>query len=330
MWWRTLGGLVTLILTLLATLLAADAQRAGKVPRIGVLSANSQASEASLYQLEAFRQGLRDLGYVEGQNLTVEYRFAEWHEERLAALAAELVGLPVDVLVTRSAPAAHAARHATSTIPIVFSNVNDPVRQGIVASLAQPGGNLTGLSTLSSEISGKRLQLLKEAIPGLQRVAVVWHAANPGMALQFRETQDTARVLGLELHSLEVRSPDDVDRVVAAARAERVEGLVVLPGLPVRSPMQVVDFAITHRLPAIYAERELVQAGGLMSYGPNYREIARRAAAYVDKILKGAKPVDLPVEQAMWFEFVINLKTAQALGLTLPPVVLFQADEVIK
>jgi len=330
MWCSTFGGIVTLILSLLATPLAADAQRAGKVPRIGVLSANSQASEASLSQLEAFRQGLRDLGYVEGQNLTVEYRFAEWHEERLTALAAELVGLPVDVLVTRSAPAAHAARHATRTIPILFSNVNDPVGQGLVASLAQPGGNLTGLSTLSSEISGKRLHLLKEALPGLQRVAVVWHAANPGMALQFRETQDTARVLELELHSLEVRSPDDVDRVVAAARAERVEGLVVLPGLPVRSPTQVVDFATTHRLPAIYAERELVQAGGLMSYGPNYREIARRAAAYGDKILKGAKPVDLPVEQAMWFEFVINLKTAQALGLTLPPVVLFQADEVIK
>ena len=330
MWYSAVGCLVMLTLSLLVTPLAAEAQQLTKVPRIGVLSANSQASEASVDQLEAFRQGLRDLGYVEGQNITVEYRFAEWQEERLAALAAELVRLPGDVLVTRSAPAAHAARHATSTIPIVFSNVNDPVGQGIVASLARPGGNITGLSTLSSEISGKRLQLLKEAIPALQRVAVVWHAANPGMALQFRETQDTARVLGLELHSLEVHSPDDVDRVVAAARAERVEGLVVLPGLPVRSPTQVVDFATTHRLPAIYAVCELVQAGGLMSYGPNYREIARRAAAYVDKILKGAQPGNLPVERPRKFAMVINLKTAKDLGLTIPPSILFQADEVIR
>jgi putative ABC transport system substrate-binding protein len=329
MWLRTVGYIVTLILSVLALPLAAEAQQLTKVPRIGVLSVSPSAVEASLYHLEAFRQGLRDLGYVEGQNIAVEYRFAEGQEARLAALAAELVRLPVDVLVTRSAPAVHAARRVTSTTPIVFMNVNDPVGQGIVMSLAWPGGNVTGLSTLSSELSGRRLQLLKEAVPGLRRVAVVWNAANPGMVLQFRETQDTARELELELHSLEVRGPDDVDRVIAAALEVRAEGLVVLP-TPMRSLTQVVDFATTHQLPAIYAERERVQAGGLMSYGPHYREIARRAAAYVDKILKGAKPADLPVEQAMRFEFVINLKTAKRLGITFSPSLLAFADEVLQ
>jgi len=322
-----MGCTVTFILSLFAAPFASDAQQAGKVPRIGVLSAGSLA--ADIY-LEAFQQGLRDLGYAEGQNLTVEYRFAEWQEERLAALAAELVWLPVNVLVTRAAPATHAARYATSTIPIVFAPVNDPVGQGIVASLARPGGNVTGVSTLSSEISEKRLELFKEAIPGIRRVAVVWNAANPGMALQFRAMQNAARVLGLALHSLDVRSPDDVDRAVAAASEERVEGLIVLPGIPVRYPTQVVDFAATHRLPAIYAEREHVQAGGLMSYGPHYRDISRRAAVYVDKILKGAKPADLPVETPWKFELIINLKTAQAMDLTLPPTILSLADEVIR
>jgi putative ABC transport system substrate-binding protein len=319
MWLRTVGYIVTLILSILTTPLAAEAQQLTKVPRIGVLTVSSSAVEASVSHLEAFRQGLRDLGYVEGQNIAVEYRFAEGQEARLAALAAELVQLPVDMLVTRSAPAAHAARRATSTTPIVFMNVNDPVGQGIVASLAWPGGNVTGLSTLSSELSGKRLELLQEAVPGLRRVAVVWNAANPGMALQFREMQAAAQELELELHSLEVRGPDDVDRVIATALEERAEGLVVLPGTPVRDLTQVVDFATTHRLPAIYAGPEHVKAGGLMSYGPPYREIARRAAAYVDKILKGAKPADLPVEQAMRFELVINLKAAKALGITMPP-----------
>jgi putative ABC transport system substrate-binding protein len=233
---------------------------------------------------------------VEGQDIAVEYRFAEWQEERLAELAAELLRLSVDILVTRSAPATRAARQATSTLPIVFMNVNDPVGQGFVASLARPGGNVTGLSTLSSEISGNRLELLKEAMPAVSHVAVVWNATNPGMALQFQETQTTARSLGLQLHSLAVGGPDDVDRALAAAIGERAESLVVLPGTPVKYPTQVVDFAATHRLPAIYAERELVAAGGLMSYGPHYRDIARRAAVYVDKSLKGTTPADLPVE----------------------------------
>jgi putative tryptophan/tyrosine transport system substrate-binding protein len=329
MWRRTMGYIVTLILGLLATPLAAEAQPAAKVPRIGVLSNNSLAS-ASVHYLEPFRQGLRDLGYVEGQNITVEYRFAEWHEERLAALAAELVRLPVDVLVTLAAPATRAARQATTTIPIVFMIVNDPVGQGFVASLAWPGGNVTGLSTLSSELSGKRLELLQEAVPGLRRVAVFWNAANPGMALQFHETPAAAHGLALALHSLEVRGPDECDGAIAAALEAHAEGFVVLAGTPVRYLTQIVDFAATHRLPAIYAEPELVKAGGLMSYGPHYREIARRAPVYVDKILKGATPASLPVEQAMRFDFVINLKTAAALGLTLPPHILALANEVIR
>jgi len=208
--------------------------------------------------------------------------------------------------------------------------VNDPVGQGFVASLAQPGGNVTGLSTLSSEISGKRLELLQEAVPGLRRVAVFWNAANPGMALQFREAQAAAQGLGLALHSVEVRGPDECDRAIAAAPEAHAEGLVVLAGTPVSYFTQIVDFAATHRLPAIYAEPEIVKAGGLMSYGPNYRAIARRAPVYVDKILKGATPASLPVEQAMRFDFVINRKTAQTLGLTLPPRLLLFADEVIQ
>jgi putative tryptophan/tyrosine transport system substrate-binding protein len=318
MWCSILGYIVTLILGLLATPLAAEAQPVAKVPRIGVLANNSLAS-ASVHYLEPFRQGLRDLGYVEGQNIVVEYRFAEWQEDRLPALAAELVQLPVEILVTVAAPATRVARQATSTIPIVFMIVNDPVGQGFVASLAQPGGNVTGLSTLSSELSGKRLELLQEAVPGLRRVAVFWNAANPGMALQFREAQAAAQGLGLALHSLEVRSPDECDRAIAAALEAHAEGLVVLAGTPVRSHTQIVDFAAMHRLPAIYAEPQFVKVGGLMSYGPNYREIARRAPVYVDKILKGATPASLPVEQVMRFDFVINLKTAQTLGLTLPP-----------
>jgi putative ABC transport system substrate-binding protein len=299
------------------------------VPRVGVLSNNSLAS-ASVHYLEPFRQGLRDLGYVEGQNIVVEYRFAEWQEDRLPALAAELVQLPVDVLVTLAAPATRVARQATTTIPIVFMIVNDPVGQGLVASLARPGGNVTGVSTLSSELSGKRLELLQEAVPGLRRVAVFWNAANPGMALQFREAQAAAQGLGLVLHSVEVRGPDESDRAVAAALEAHAEGLVVLAGTPVRYLTQLVDFAATHRLPAIYAESEIVKAGGLMSYGPHYSALARRAPIYVDKILKGVKPADLPVEPPTKFELVLNLKTAQALGMTMPPSLLLLADEVIQ
>jgi putative ABC transport system substrate-binding protein len=326
----TIVLLVTLALALLMAPVVADAQPAAKVPRIGFFSTDSPASEVARYYLEAFRQGLRELGYVEGQNIAIEERFAAWRDERLAELAAELVRLNVEVIVTQAAPATQAARHATGIIPIVFTNVNDPVGQGIVASLARPGANVTGLSTLSSPISGKRLELLKEAVPEVARVAVFWNAANPAFALMLREMPSAAQALGLQLQSLEVQSPDDLDRAFEVAIGERADSLVVLPGTPMRSPTQVVDFAATHRLPAMYTERARVEAGGLMSYGPNYREISRRAAIYVDKILKGTKPADLPVEQPTKFEFVVNLKTAEALGLTIPPLLLFQADEVIR
>jgi len=272
-----------------------------------------------VHYLEPFRQGLRDLGYVEGQNIIVEYRFAEWQDAQLPALAAELLQLPVDVLVTLAAPATRVSRQATATIPIVFMIVNDPVGQGLVASLAQPGGNVTGVSTLSSELSGKRLELLQEAVPGLRRVTVFWNAANPGMALQFREAQAAAQGLGLALDSVEVRGPDESDRAIAAALETHAEGLVVLARTPVRYLTQLVDFAATHRLPAIYAEPGLVKAGGLMSYGPHYRAIARRAPLYVDKILKRATPASLQLEQPTKFERLINLKTAKALGMTMPP-----------
>jgi putative tryptophan/tyrosine transport system substrate-binding protein len=317
------------MLSLLIAPLTAEAQPAAKVPRIGVLANNSLAS-VSVHYIEPFRQGLRDLGYVEGQNIVVEYRFAEWQEDRLPALTAELLQFPVEVLVTLAAPATRVARQATTTIPIVFMIVNDPVGQGFVASLAQPGGNVTGVSTLSSELSGKRLELLQEAVPGLRRVALLWNAANPGMALQFHEAQAAAHGLGLELHSVEVRGPDECDRALAAALEAHAEGLVVLAGTPVRSRTQIVDFAAAHRLPAIYAESEIVKAGGLMSYGPHYGALARRAPIYVDKILKGVKPAALPVEQPTKFELIINLKTAQALGMTMPPSLLLLADEVIQ
>jgi putative ABC transport system substrate-binding protein len=327
---RRIGLLVTLALSLLVAPVGAAAQPAANVPRIGFFSSDAPASEGARSYLEAFRQGLRELGYVEGQTIAVEERFAAWRTERLAELAAELVRLNVEVIVTQAAPATQAARHATRTIPIVFTNVNDPVGQGIVASLARPGANVTGLSTLSSPISGKRLELLKEAAPGVARVAVFWNAANPAFALMVREMHSAAPALGLQLQSLAVHSPDDLDRAFEAATGEGAESLVVLPGTPMRSPTQVVEFAATHRLPAMYAENARVKAGGLMSYGPNYREISRRAATYVDKILKGTIPADLPVEQPITFELVINLKTAQALGLTIPPTLLFQADEVIR
>ncbi len=330
MTYRTLGLLIALAVSLVVAPLVADAQPAAKVPQIGFFSTDSPASEVARYYLEAFRQGLRELGYVEGQNIAIEERFAAWRDERLAELAAELVRLNVEVIVTQAAPATQAARHATGIIPIVFTNVNDPVGQGIVASLARPGANVTGLSTLSSPISGKRLELLKEAVPGVARVAVFWNSANPAFALMMREMQSAAHALGLQLQSLEVQRPDDLDRAFEAAIGERADSLVVLPGTPMRSPTQVVDFAATHRLPAMYTERARVEAGGLMSYGPNYRDISRRAAIYVDKILKGAKAADLPVEQPTTFQLVINLKAAQALDLTIPPTLLFQADEVIR
>jgi putative tryptophan/tyrosine transport system substrate-binding protein len=299
-------------------------QMPARVPRVGVLFAFSAPPV-----FEAFRQGLGELGYVEGQNVALEYRSAEGATERLPELAAELVGLPVDVLVAHNTPATVAAKNATSTIPIVMGTVPDPVGQALVASLARPGGNITGSSSLNAQLTGKRLELLKDALPGATRIAVLWNGDNPSNANQWREAQAVARVLAVQIQSLDVRSRGDVEAAFEAASSGRAEALVVFqdaitvsPGLP--------GLALDYRLPSIGSLRTWTERGGLLAYGVDNTSQVRRAAFYVDKILKGAKPADLPVEQAREFDFVINLRTAQALGLTLPPHVLLQATEVIQ
>jgi len=280
---------------------------------------------------EPFRQALRDLGYREGENLHLEYRLTEGRRERLPALAAELVRLPVDVLVTLGVVATRAAQDATTTIPIVMVAVGDPVRTGLVASLAHPGGNVTGSTTLGAELSAKRLQLLHEAIPTLAHVAFLWNPANSANRLQFEDIARGAKALGVTLHSVEVSHPDGFDRAFAAWSRDRPDALIMTAdAMHQRYVERVMAFAAQHRLPALYQLRENVEAGGLMSYGASQPELFRRGALYVDKILKGAKPADLPVEQPMKFELVINLKTAEALGLTISPTLLFQADDIIR
>jgi putative ABC transport system substrate-binding protein len=324
---RTLTGFV-LIFGLLAAPLATDAQQPLKIPRIGLLRSGSPADP----YVEAFRQGLRALGYVEGQNLIIEYRYAEGKLDRLSELAAELVRLKVDIIITSGEASIRAAKRTTRTIPIVMANSGDPVESGLVASLAQPGGNITGLSALSPELSGKALELLKETFPKLSRVAVLWNPANAAKVLDFRESQVAAKALGVQLQSLEVRSPDDFDRAFGAAMRERAEALSVRADavVTVVHRKRIVDLTAKNRLPAIYELTEFVDAGGLMSYGPSVSDNFRRAATYVDKILKGAKPADLPVEQPTKFELVVNLKTAKALGLTMPQSILLRADQVLQ
>jgi putative ABC transport system substrate-binding protein len=319
---------VTLTLSLLAAPLTAEAQPAAKVARIGYLAPGGGAGSPPA---EAFRQGLRELGYVEGHNLALEFRAAEGKSEVLPALAAELVQLPVDVIVVLSSVAAQAAKHTTTTIPIVMVSSGDPVATGLVASLARPGGNLTGLTGLATELSGKRLELLREAVPSLSRVAVLWNASDAAMTHTFKGIQAAAPVLGMAVHPLGVREAKEIDSAIAAMTAERPDALFMISDvLTSRHTQQVVDFAAQHQLPTLFEGRGPVAAGGLISYGPSVPELLRRAASYVDKILKGAKPGDLPVERPMKFELVINLKTAKALGITFPPSLLFQADEVIR
>jgi putative tryptophan/tyrosine transport system substrate-binding protein len=311
---------------------AAEAQQAAKIARIGYLATNRAASP---HLPAAFLQGLRDLGYVEGRNVVIEYRNAEGKPERLPALAAELVALKVDVIFAGGGTLpALAAKHATRTLPIVFADAADPVTSGLVTSLARPGGNVTGLYALAAELVSKRLELLKQAVPGVSRVAVLWQ---PG-ALPERTTMDmrkdaevAARALGVQLQFLEVRGPADFDRAFSDMTKARAGALTVLPGTIFLSERKrLVGLAARNRLPAVYLARESVDAGGLMSYAPNIADLFRRAATYVDKILKGAKPADLPVEQPTKFELVINLKTAKALGLTIPPSLLQRADEVLQ
>jgi putative ABC transport system substrate-binding protein len=305
-------------------------QPPAKVPRIVLLGGGSL--DAYRDRHEAFRQGLRDLGYVEDQNFVIESRMADGYLDRLPELAVELTRQPVDVLVISSAAAVAAAKQATTTIPIVIAESDDPVERGFVASLAQPGGNITGLSHIGKDLAQKRLELLKALAPGASLVAVLWTRSGGGAnVIQWTETQDAAQVLGVQLQSLEVQDPDDIERVLEATSRERLDALIVVHSGPVTlRRAQIIDFATKSRLPAIYGFREYVEAGGLMAYGPNLPDMYRRAAYYVDRILKGAQPADLPIEQPMRFDFAINLGTAQALGLTIPPHVLLQATEVIQ
>ncbi len=327
--WRRLFFISILALGALAAPLAADAQPPPKVPRIGILWASPISANAHLR--EAFRQGLRELGYVEGRNVALELRYAEGKLDRLPDLAAELVRLKVDVIVAANTPTALAAKQATRTIPIVMALSGDPVESGLVASLARPGGNVTGLSLMAPELGGKRLQLLKEVVPRASRVAVLSNPNNPFTGLMVRETEAAARVLGVQLQAREIRAPEDIDRAFQAAIRGRASALIVVDdGLVFTHRARIAALAAKSRLPAIYPFRESVEAGGLMSYATNFADSYRRAATYVDKILKGAKPADLPVEQPTRFELVINVKTANALGLTFPQSVLIRADQVIQ
>ena len=326
---------VALAFSVLLAPLAADAQQAaGKVYRIGflsVLGAPTPSTPAGV--LEAFRQGLRELGGVEGQNIVIDYRFAEGRFDRLPDLAAELVRLKVDIIVAVATQGVAAAKNATETIPIVMiSGSADPVGLGFIASLARPGGNVTGLSySVGPEILGKGLELLKEIAPKVRRVAILSNPASPVQPLFIREVKVAARSLGVQLQLLEARGPNEFDGAFAAMAKERVGALLlVADSIFILHRTRLADLAARSRLPAAYGGRENVEAGGLMSYGPSVRDLFRRAATFVDKILKGAKPADLPVEQPTKFELVINLKTAKALGLTIPPSVLIRADEVIQ
>jgi putative ABC transport system substrate-binding protein len=314
------------------TPLPAGAQSEGRIAQIGVLGLGFSTSKVEL-EGSPFQQALHELGWVEAKNIAFEWRFAEGNRDRLPALATELVRLKVDLIVASGAVEIRAAQHATSTIPIVMAGTGDPVRAGFVASLARPGGNITGVSNLQSELNSKRLELLTEAVPGVSRVAVLADPANPNTPDMVRETEQAARALGVQLHLLEVTDPSRFESAFATITTTRVDALLVLP-LPHSwfdaHARRIVELVAYHHLPAIYPGRWFVGAGGLMAYARNNAEHFRRVATYVDKILKGAKPADLPVEQPTTFELVINLKTAQALGLTLPPTLLFQADEVIK
>jgi putative tryptophan/tyrosine transport system substrate-binding protein len=311
---------------ILTTIHLASAQQPAKVPRIGVLLAGSGGGPG---ELKAFRQGLQDLGYIEDKNITIEY--TKGKPEGISGLAADLVRKKVNVIVTAGSAQARAIQQATTTIPIVVAFTGDPVGTGLVVSLAQPGGNITGLSMISPELSGKRLELLKEAAPKIDRVGVLWDTLVPDNPLDFETTQLAARVLGLKLQSLEVRSSEDLEGAFSVAVKHRLDALVVIGGGVINSHLKrILAFEAKHRLPAMYEMSSLAEAGGLMAYGVNFPDLFRRSATYVDKILKGRKPADLPVEQPTKFELVINLKTAKQIGLTIPQWLLMRADKVIQ
>ena len=318
-----------LCVLLVALCVPAEAQQRTKTPRIGLLTTLSAAALSDW--IEAFRQGLHELGYVEGQNLAIDYRYGDLKRDRLLDLSADLIRLKVDIIVTVGSGGTRAAKAATSTIPIVMASDDDPVGNGFVASLARPGGNVTGLSTLAPEISGKRLEILKEVIPRLSRVAVFGSSTYPGFSQVLAETETAAKVLKVKLQYQDILERKDIDAAFRAATKNHVDAALIIAGAAlIAYRTQIVELAIKNRLPATYFSVEFVDAGGLMSYGPNRPDLFRRAATYVDKILKGAKPADLPVEQPMKFEFVINLKTAQQIGLTIPQWTLMRADRVIR
>jgi putative ABC transport system substrate-binding protein len=313
---------------ILTTIHFAEAQQSAKVHRIGYLTADSRSAHADV-RAEAFREGLRELGYVEGRNIVIEWRQAEGKRDRLPALAAELVRLKVDVIVTGGPTATRPVKAATTTIPIVMTQDSDPVGNGFIASLARPGGNITGLSNLAQEISGKRLELLKEIVPKLSRVAVLGMSTNPGNSQSLRETELAAGAFGVQIQYLDARDSKDIEAALRTASKGRADAVLVL-NFPGDVSRVIPDLAVKNRLPAIYYNSTIVDNGGLMSYGASITDLDRRAATYVDKILKGAKPAELPVEQPTKFEFIINLKAAKQIGLTIPPNVLARADRVIK
>jgi putative tryptophan/tyrosine transport system substrate-binding protein len=313
---------------LFALCVSAEAQQTTKVPRIGYLAAGAALSAST--RIEAFRQGLHALGYVEGKDIVIEYRYAAGKLDQVARNAVELVRLKVDVIVTAGPSDTRAAKEATNTIPIVMAQDGDPVGNGFVASLARPGGNITGLSRLAPELSGKQLELLKETVPRLARVVVLGNSTEPGNAKSLREVELAAGAFGVKLQYLDILASKDIETSFQTARKGRADAVLVLSGPILTQRKQIADLALTSRLPAIYDRREFADAGGLMSYGVSISDLDRRAATYVDKILKGAKPADLPVEQPIKFEFIINLKAAKQIGLTIPPNVLARADRVIK
>jgi len=318
-----------LIMAVLDAVAIAEAQQPGRIPRIGLLSPFSPSAAASWHQ--AFRQGLRDLGWVEGKNISFEYRYAEGRNDRLPELAADLIRLKVDVIVTSIGTDALVAKKTTRTIPIVMASSGDPVASGLVESLARPGGNITGLSQMAPDLAGKRLELLKEIVPKLSRVAVLWYPQGSTSTLSWKELQLPARELGVQLHSLEVQSPNDFAKAFEDAARARAGALAIMPDpLFAGNLKRIAELAAKSRLPSIFHLREFVDSGGLVAYGVDRVDQFRRAATYVDKILKGAKPADLPVEQPTKFELVINLKAAKQIGLTIPPNVLARADKVIK
>ena len=331
---------ITTLMTVLAVLLpvgifavprTGEAQHRANIPRVGFLPPRSLSDPSMSRNVGAFREGLRELGYIEGQNIAIEFRWAEGKYDRLPDLAAQLVSLKVDIIVATGLPAIQAAKQATGTIPIVMATSLDPVATDFAASLARPGGNITGLSAMAPELVGKQMELLKEVVPKMSRVALLGNPANPGTVPMVRRAQDAARASGVQLQLLEARSPSEIDRAFAAMTMERAGALIVLlDAMFADHQGRIADLAARHRLPAVYGSHEFAEAGGLMAYGSSFVDRHRRAATFVDKILKGAKPADLPIEQPNKFALAINLRAAKTLGLTIPQSVLLRADEIIQ